>query len=134
MCLAGASRAGAELLEAVPHPDLRLSFVWVPVLPPDNASTAADAARRFAAPRAAHYFDAERALARRLAEALGISARQSLGVEGGAGLAWDVYLAYGRGATDLKRPDFWMHQLAVDRAPRLDAAALRARVEELLRA
>lgn len=134
MCLAGASRAGAELLEAVPHTDLRASFVWVPVLPADSARTAAGAARRFAAPRAAHYFDGERALARSLGEALGICAKESLGVEGGPGLAWDVYLAYGRGPAELTRPALWMHQLGVQHAPRLDAAAFRERIERLLAA
>jgi hypothetical protein len=134
MCLAGASRAGAELLDAVTHPDLRISFVWVPVLPADGAQTAEAAARRFAAPRAAHYFDGERALARSLGEALGISAKESLGVEGGPGLAWDVYLAYGRDAAGIRRPAFWMHQLGVSQAPRLDPATFRRQVEALLRA
>ena len=50
MCLAGASGAGAELLEAVTHPDLRAYYVWVPMLPPDDEAAAA-AAERFAEPR-----------------------------------------------------------------------------------
>ena len=133
MCLAGASGAGGELLAALPHPDLRLSFVWVPVLPPDNIDAARAAVERFAEPRAAHYWDGERQLAQRLGESLGITARESLGAEGGSGLAWDVYLAYERGASDLFRPSFWMHQLGVTHAPRLEAAVFRQRVEGLLR-
>jgi hypothetical protein len=128
MCLAGASGAGGELLAALPHPDLRLSYVWVPVLPPDNIDAARAAVERFAEPRAAHYWDGERRLAQRLGESLGITAQQSL-----AGLAWDVYLAYERGASDLFRPSFWMHQLGVTHAPRLEAAVFRQRVEGLLR-
>ncbi len=133
MCLSGASGAGGELLAAVPHPDLRLRYVWVPVLPPDDRTAAEAAAERFAEPRARHYWDGERRLAQRLGESLGISARESLGAEGGSGLAWDVYLAYERGASDLFRPSFWMHQLGVTHAPRLDTAAFRQRVEGLLR-
>ena len=128
MCLSGASGAGGELLAALPHPDLRLSFVWVPVLPPDNIDAARAAVERFAEPRAAHYWDGERQLAQRLGESLGITAQQSL-----AGLAWDVYLAYERGASGLFRPSFWMHQLGVTHAPRLEAAVFRQRVEGLLR-
>ncbi len=140
MCLSGASGAGAELLAAVPHPDLRVHYVWAPVLPPDDRAAAEAAAKRLAEPRpdgrpsgrATHYWDGERRLAQRLGESLGISARESLGAEGGAGLAWDVYLAYERGASDLFRPAYWMHQLGVTHAPRLDTAVFRQRVEELL--
>jgi hypothetical protein len=134
MCLAGASRAGAELLTAVPHPDLRVQFVWAPVLPPDSVGAATAAAARLSEPRARHYWDSERRLAAHLGEALAISAKESLGVEGGPGLAWDVYLAYERGNNDLTGPWFWMHQLGVKHAPRLDAAAFGRRVEELLAA
>ncbi len=128
MCLAGASGAGRELLAAVPHPDLRLSYVWVPVLPPDNIDAARAAVEGLPEPRAAHYWDGERQLAQRLGESLRITAQQSR-----AGLAWDVYLAYERGASDLFRPRFWMHQLGVTHAPRLDTATFRQRVEDLLR-
>jgi hypothetical protein len=132
MCLAGASRAGAELLAALPHPDLRVYYVWVPMLPPDGEAAAAIVAERFAEPRASHYWDGERALAREMGQALRISARDSIGAGDGPGFAWDVYLAYGRGAVDLTRPAFWMHQLGVTHAPRLDAEAFRSGVERLL--
>ncbi len=128
MCLAGASGAGRELLAAVPHPDLRLSYVWVPVLPPDNIDAAGAAVEGLTEPRATHYWDGERQLANRLGESLGITVQQSL-----AGLAWDVYLAYERGESDLFKPSIWMHQLGVTHAPRLDTAAFRQRVEGLLR-
>ncbi len=128
MCLAGASGAGAELLAAMPHPDLRLRYVWVPVLPPDNIDAARAAVEGLTEPRATHYWDGERQLANRLGESLGITAQQSL-----AGLAWDVYLAYEKGARDLFSPTFWMHQLGVTHAPPLDTAAFRQRVEGLLR-
>ncbi len=132
MCLAGASGAGAELLKAEPHPDLRVRYVWVPVLPTDDRAAAEAAVERFAEPRAVHYWDGERQLAQHMGKALRISAQESVPVEGGSGLAWDVYLAYDRGAADLFSPMFWMHQLGVTHAPRLDAAAFRAQVQGLL--
>lgn len=104
------------------------------MLPADGLAAAQAASERFAEPRAAHYWDGERRLARRLARALDIPAWASLGAEGKAGLAWDVYLAYGRGAREIDRPAFWMHQLGVSHAPRLDAGEFRRRVEGLLRA
>ena len=134
MCLAGASGAGAELLKAEPNPDLCVRYVWVPVLPPDGRAAAAAAVERFADPRAVHYWDGERQLAQHLGKALRISAQESVPVEGGSGLAWDVYLAYERSTTDLFRPALWMHQIGVSHAPRLDAAAFRAHVQGLLEA
>ncbi len=104
------------------------------MLPADDMQTAMAAAERLPEPRALHYWDGERRLARRLGEALNISSRESLGVEGGTGMAWDVYLAYGRGAAKLEQPAFWMHQLGVAHAPRLHAAEFRRRVEALLAA
>ena len=132
MCLAGASGAGAELLAAVPAQDLRAYYVWVPMLPPDDEGAAARAAELLAEPRALHYWDGERALAREMAEALRISARDSIGAGSGPGFAWDVYLAYARGAADLSAPALWMHQLGVTHAPRLDGEAFRQQVQRLL--
>src|SRR3990170_7202873 len=134
MCLAGASGAGAELLAALPHADLRAYYVWVPMLPPDDEPAAAAAAARFAEPRASHYWNGERALARELAKALPISARDSIGAGDGPGFAWDVYIVYPRGAVDLTHPALWMHQLRVTHAPRLDGEAFRQQVQRLLAA
>jgi hypothetical protein len=134
VCVAGANIAGADLLATVPHPDLRLYFAWIPVLPPDSIEEAKAVAAGIPNPRAAHYWDADRALGRHMGEALRISAQESIGVNGGHGLAWDVYLAYGRGNDGLTHPDFWMHQLAVEHAPRLDGGEFQRRVEALLAA
>ena len=132
MCLAGASGAGAALMSALPDPGLRACFVWIPMLPDDNRTTAEAASRRFAEPRAAHYWDGERHLAARFGRTLGISAKESLAVSGASGLAWDVYLAYGRGAKEIEAPDFWMHQLGVKHAPRLEPTEWRRRIEAML--
>jgi len=132
MCLTGASGAGAELLAALPHPDLRVYCVRVPMLPPDDEAAAATASARFAEPRALHYWDGERRLARELGAALRISSRDSIGAGDGPGFAWDVYLAYPRGAAALDAPAFWMHQLGVTHAPRLDAERFKQSVSALL--
>ncbi len=88
--------------------------------PSDSETAAGLAADPIADPRAAHYWDAQRHLTRELGVALGISASESIPMARGVGAAWDVYLAYGRGDSDIRSPRFWMHQLAVKHAPRLD--------------
>ncbi len=136
MCLEGASRAGAELLAALPDADLRAYFVWMPMLPPDNEQTTRAASERFAEPRAEHYRDPERHLGRHMAKALGVTATDSLSVSmsgGGEGIAWDVYLAYRRGTKEIERPDFWMHQMwGLTHAPQLDASQWRRQIVPLL--
>jgi hypothetical protein len=129
MCLQGASRVAAALAR-VQVDGLRLLIAWVPMLPPDNAKMGASAAGAF--PGAEQYWDGQRTLAAALGRALGIKAKESIGVEGGAGLAWDVYVAYAPGDANILQPRFWMHQLGVRHAPRLDAGEFARRVERLL--
>lgn len=132
MCLAGASRAGAEVLAEIPSGDLRVYFVWVPMLPSDDQKTAEAASRRFAEPRSTHYWDGDRHFARHMAPALGIAARDPITIGDVPEFAWDVYLAYGRGAKRIEQPDFWMHQLAVRHASRLEVGEWTRRVRELM--
>ena len=111
--------------------------VWIPILAGDDREAAEKAAARFSDARVRHYFDRDRALGVELGEALGIgpAAREAGRAHG---VAWDVYVVYPKGTAwngVAPRPSFWMHQLsqvpdAV--APRLDGAALRARVEAAL--
>jgi hypothetical protein len=129
MCLQGASRVAAALAQ-IPMDALQTYVVWVPMLPPDTAEAAEAAAAGF--PGASHYWDAGRVLAVQLGRTLGITSLESIGAPGDHGLAWDVYLAYGRGNTNLHEPDFWMHQLAVKHVPRLDPDEFRRQVEPLL--
>jgi len=133
MCLQGASRVGAGLLAALPDDGLVCFYAWVPMLPADNERAARAAARRLAGERARHCWDADRWLAGTLGAALSLPAIAPAGEPPARALAWDVYLAYGRGATDIERPDFWMHQLNIAHAPLLDANVWRSRVEDLLR-
>jgi hypothetical protein len=132
MCLEGASGAGAELLAAMHDADVRTYYVWVPMLGSDDEAAARAAGRRFAEPRATHYWDCDRHLSRRVAKALDIDTRLSAALGDDPAFAWDVYLAYRRGNADLQRPDFWMHQLAVDHAPRLNLGEWRSQVRRLV--
>jgi hypothetical protein len=77
-------------------------------------------------PRVRNYWDPN--------EALGKAYSQLLGIEGSP--AWDVYFLYGRDArwtaSTPPKPVFWMHQLAVTIAPRLDPTVFRQHVDQLL--
>jgi hypothetical protein len=112
----------------VAHPQLRAFFAWVPMLPADTEAAAKAAGERFAEARASHYWDAHRHLSREMGSVLGVGAAAV------DGLAWDVYLAYPRGEADIRRPEFWMHQLDLAHAPRLNPSAFRQRVSALLNA
>ena len=132
MCLEGASGAGAELLAAMPDSDVHAYYVWVPMLPSDDRNAALAAAHRFSAPRAAHYWDSRRHFSRRMAMTLAIDKRPSGAPGDESPFAWDVYLAYRRGNRDIAQPDFWMHQLAVEHAPRFDSDEWQRRIAAML--
>jgi hypothetical protein len=102
------------------------------MLPGDSHQAALSASERFAGPRATHYWDGGHDLARHMAAALGIQGRESIIPEDKPGFAWDVYLAYRRHAVPIEQPDFWMHQLAVDHAPRLDIEEWNRRIGQMM--
>jgi len=120
------------LLAAIPDAALRVYFAWTPMLPADNEAAAKLASSPIVDGRAGLFWDPRRYLARELGTALGITAEESIPMARGAGAAWDVYLAYGRGDNDIRVPRFWMHQLAVTHAPRLDTSEWRLGIERLL--
>jgi hypothetical protein len=99
------------------------------MLASDDRNAALAAARRFSAPRAAHYWDSGRDLSRQMATTLGIDTKRRAAPGDESPGAWDVYLAYRRGNGNIAQPDFWMHQLAVEHAPRLDATKWRSQIE-----
>ena len=102
------------------------------MLPADNEAAARLVSQPIADHRASHYWDGERHLARQMGAALGIREQESIPLGDGVGAAWDVYLAYGRGAADVGKPAIWMHQLAVAHAPRLDAEEWRRGIRALI--
>jgi len=102
------------------------------MLPADSEAGARLAAKPIRDSRASHYWDGGRHLAREMGRALGISDTESVPLGDGIGAAWDVYLAYAAGDTDIRTPRLWMHQLAVTHAPRLDAGVFIETIRGLL--
>jgi hypothetical protein len=117
----------SAVLGTVDDPSLRAYVAWVPILPEDSLDAAREARSLVQDGRVSHFWDAERTLPALLAPLLGLP-------EGWP--AWDVYLAYGRGArwTDAPpAPSFWHHQLGDQvRAPVLDGGAFGDGVRALL--
>ena len=118
-----------EAVKKIGAADLRVYVVWVPILPDDDAAAAARAARTLTDPRVTHYWDQGRSLGDALGESLALPAREAGRAHGAA---WDVYLVFGRDARWGEAPSSWMQQLddvPEAKAPRLQGAALRARIE-----
>jgi hypothetical protein len=125
-----------KVLDKLRSPDLRVYWVWLPILPRDDLAVARRSAAQFPDTRGIHFWDGERALGWSLGELLTLPARDAAHAHG---VAWDVYLLYARGVrwkpgAAAPSPTFWMHQLwgADKLAPLLDGAVLRTRVETLL--
>jgi hypothetical protein len=121
-----------EVVKPAAAPELRAYVIWLPILPGDSAAAAAQAAARCGEPRASYYWDPDRALGEELGKALALPPRETGRI---SGMAWDVYLLFERDARWNAAPAFWMQQLddvPATTAPRLNTAALRARLNELL--
>lgn len=125
VCLYGVSEIEHSLFAADKSAKLAGLVVWVPMLGgtarnvPEAATLAADA-------RVSHYWDGD--------NDLGVAYERLLPTRGT--IAWDVYMLYEPGitwsGTSPPRPTFWMHQLAITNAPRLDAALFAARARRLI--
>jgi hypothetical protein len=124
-CLEGTSEVEHSLFATDKSAKLAGFVVWVPMLSgtiknvPGAAALAPD-------PRMLHYWDGS--------NDLGFSYGKVLPTPGGP--AWDVYMLYApgtawRGLTPPK-PNFWMHQLNITNAPRLNPAVFAARAQAML--
>ena len=117
------------VFKATASDDLKGFIVWLPMLVTDDSASAARQGARFRDPRVTETWDGER-------EAGTLYARR-LSLEG---IAWDVYLVYGRGVrwqgSEPPMPSFWMHQLragtGADPKLRLDAGRLTSEVLALI--
>ncbi|MBI4571627.1 MAG: hypothetical protein HY723_06715 [Chloroflexi bacterium] len=127
MCRQGASVMQTAVLDTISDPSLRAYVAWVPILPDDKEPAAVASRALVPNTRAAHFWDAGRALPPLFAAVLGLP-------EGWP--AWDVYLLYDRGATweqEPPAPVYWEHQLGDQLpTPRLDGARFAARVRAKL--
>jgi hypothetical protein len=114
-------------MEKIDSDDLRVYFVWQPVLPADKEDAALAHARAEKDPRARHVWDG--------ANALGPAYGQPLPPPWKEPFAWDMVLLFPKGARwddELPRPSVYMYPRQAGEAPAFDAAAFGGRVAELL--
>ena len=123
-------------MSRIDSPDLRVYIVWVPIMGGDSLATAREALPRLRGERVRHYWDESGALGKAAGRTLALPVRQ--GAPGETAFAWDVYLAYGPGATwqePFPQPNFWMHRLmGIDSgfAQVFEGKALHEKVRALL--
>ncbi len=106
MCLDGARAARKSILEPTQDPMIRVSIVWINVLPPDNKEAASQAAGSiFGDSKVCHFYDPERLAGQAMAQVLGGEKGQ---------VAWDIYLFYDEGSQWYRSapiPTEYMHQM-----------------------
>ena len=97
-----------SILNAFPEADIRLSMIWIEMLPTDSREAAQRMAGGMLDPRVRHYFDPRTTHLAGNALAHGI-------IHEGRGPAWDVYLFYDQEAEWNDQPPIpaeWCHQLS----------------------
>jgi hypothetical protein len=113
------------LLQKIADPQLAAYVVWVPQLAAQRKNVG-PATVLVPDPRAKHFWDPSEVVGSKYGRVLGIGYP-----------AWDVYMLFGRGfrwrGADPPKPDFWMHQLGVTIAPRLEPHEFARRAATLLR-
>ncbi len=124
-CLDGVSKIQHSLFSTEASRRLIGFTIWVPMLG-GKAGNVPDAMTLAPDPCVSHYWDAS--------NDLGITYQRVLPVS--TGPAWDVYFIYAPGivwsGADPPKPSFWMHQLAINNAPHLDAAVFADHARAML--
>lgn len=141
-----------RVLTRLPDQPLRVFVVWVPMVRRDAEAAVPAATRAVPDPRAHHFWDGRRELARAYASILRLRydlatfdralifrwmlrVRELLRGESDLQHAWDVYLLFDRQARwdELPpAPHFWQHQLRISPINRRDGAELEAAVRRQL--
>jgi hypothetical protein len=106
--VAGARAVQESILERFPASDIRLSLIWIEILPTDSLAAAERMAAGMSDSRVQHYFDPRETHLAGQALARGI-------IREGGGPAWDVYLFFDREARWDDVPPLpidWCHQLS----------------------
>lgn len=97
-----------SILQLFPDTDIRLSVIWIEMLPTDSFAAAQRMAKEIVDARVRHYFDPSKTHLAGTALAHGI-------IHEGRGPAWDVYLFYDQEAEWSDEPPMpveWYHQLS----------------------
>ncbi len=118
-----------KVLSGIDDKSLRVSIVWTAALGNDTYEEAVRSRELIPDSRVLHYWDGANALGTLAAPVLGTKMQ----------MAWDVYFAYGRGATWEERPGppnpaKWLHQkFTEDPKRRMDEATLAAMLRDVLK-
>ena len=120
-----------NIAEKTESEDLALFVVWIPMFPGDSRAKATASMKLVPGKRARHYWDAEKIIGKDFSSSLELPQDR-------VPVAWDVYLAFDKGAVWKKTPPVstqWMHQVSKLKANFdniLDGEKLWSAVEALL--
>ena len=112
-----------KVLDKVRDQDLGVYAVWLPVLGIDSKASLPQATKRFSDPRVRHYWDAKAELGQLYSSILKAD-----------GVAWDVYLLFGRDAEWKDKPPvpvFVMDKIDLPNGKRLDGDELARELSAL---
>ena len=112
-----------EALKNVSDDSVRAYIVWLPILGGDFEGEARKLSNSFRDKRVSYFLDPDTETGKLWQQTLGIPF-----------VAWDVYFLYGPDAQWEKEPEkpaFWMHQLGLKIAPRLDGKVFTEKLREM---
>jgi hypothetical protein len=118
-----------KVLSGIHDDSLQVAVVWTAALRNDVYQEAIRSRELISDPRVRHYWDGTNALGTLAAPVLGTNMQ----------MAWDVYLAYGRGVTwegggAPPNPANWLHQkFSEDPNRRMDESSLDAMLRDVLK-
>ncbi len=114
------------MLEKIGNPDVRVYAVYLPILQTDREGSVPSAMKRLPDKRVSFFWDGKGELAQGYERVLQLPENQP---------AWDMYLLFNRDGEwkdEPPTPEYWMHQLHLDPARRLDGDKLAAEMKRLL--
>ncbi len=125
-----------DVVKVVKSGNLRVYYVWQPILPSDNLAAARGMAQKISDRRVHFFWDVKHRLGDDVGAVLNMTKGMPRSANGKWRVAWDMYLLYPPGTKWGKappKPTYWQHQLwGLPRHNALNGKVLRAEISKRL--